>query len=411
MLNSNIVSTLELRKHFADKEVLALSKTRWKYVPYPNFMPWSFEKKKTTFLGVIGLTQPHEFLDRLWDDSLWDLIANRSATQLSCRARLITLADIRKYFAMILFRGIIGLVSYKDLWASDYFHIETELRQYFLPKNVFDEISMKMEFPALEVHRHLVSQFKNHCVPSYWVTVDELRIPARHFKCEEKQYNNKKPDVWAVESKSLHDESRYLLDFIYPFNDGPTSKPSPRDSLFQFASYLQTTTRHHHITADSNFLSAKDIPKLGKMNFEATCSVKKNRPAWLFAQGLGHALPRSYTRVAKCKNMIAVSTFNNGIINLASNLYRVVNDKACYDSKERRELLKVYDRTKGAADNFGQLFKSYYQAQKFRNYRITVLVGWFYWAITNAYIIYNSKGGPLPHRGFIYEIVKHLLNS
>lgn len=320
----------------------------------------------------------------------------------------LTVEVLKRFFGTILMKGVIGLVALEDFYAEKLFSIAFPSSVGLLPKNLFFEISGNLIFPLKDVYDELIGTFQHHMQPGYWTVIDEIRIPSRHYDCPVKVYNNKKPDVWAIESKSLHDSSSYLLHFIYPLAE---EKPTPKESVHIFIDYLKTTTRNHHVTCDSNFLSAEDISPLTTKSLKFTVSCKSNRPSELWSQALQVGLPQGYTRVVVGAGMVCACTKNNGLVNLASTYFTVEDNKTLYSSEMRRDVLSLYDETKGYADNFGHLVKAYYPDVKFRNYELTLLVGWMIYATTNAYILYNLRGGELSHREFQYAIASNLMNS
>jgi hypothetical protein len=116
-----------------------------------------------------------------------------------------------------------------------------------LPRKICFDMSNGIDFDLNLVYQLLVSRFQYHLVPGFHVTIDELRIPCHHESCSFKSHNRDKPDIWPIESKSLHADNGYLLDFINPCQGNiPTSH-------IHFTKYLKTAYRPHHIIADPNF--------------------------------------------------------------------------------------------------------------------------------------------------------------
>ena len=165
-------------------------------------------------------------------------------------------------------------------------------------------ISSKLNFNPEWLHSKLVDMFKFHLVPGY----NELRIPVTHEECMFKSRNREKPDIWPVESKSLHAENNYLLDFINPFRD-PPPPPTPKESVFEFAEFLKTTDRQHHLVMDSNFLSALVLLTLYDLGFECTISCKTTRPSFIWKKGLAFRIRRrGYTGVASSQRLCCACT-------------------------------------------------------------------------------------------------------
>ena len=304
-------------------------------------------------------------------------------------------------------KGVIGLRSVDDFYSEKLFTVEFPSKVSLLPKDIFYEVSANLDIDLKSVYDLLIGSFQAHMCPGYWTAIDEIRIPSRHYDCTIKKYNLKKPDVWAIESKSLHDSTSYLLHFIYPLSD---PVPTPKQSVAIFVEYLQKSGRNHHVTCDSNFLAADDIPLLSTKSLKFTVSCQKNRPSEIWSKGLQVGLAQSYTRVVSGENMVCACTLNNGFVNLASTYFTVEDNQVLYSSEYRRDVLSLYDETKGYADNFGHLVMSYFPDIKFRNFRMQLLVGWLVYATTNAYILYTRQSDVLTHRAFQSQIAADLMN-
>jgi len=164
------------------------------------------------------------------------------------------------------------------------------------------------------------------------------------------------------------------------------------------------------LVADSNFLSALDLLKLWDLGFEGTISCKNNRPSFIWSKGLAEKLPKGYTRVASSERLCCVCTHNNGKPKLATTLCYAENDEDRSDVKERRNILKEYDKLKGKADHFGHLYKSQFPIGFHMNWQVTMLVGWFYFAMTNAYLLYSMRFDDLTHLEFVYKISQSYLS-
>jgi len=117
--------------------------------------------------------------------------------------------------------------------------------------------------------------------------------------------------------------TKYLLHFIYLLAE---TIPTPKESVYIFCEYLQGSTRRQHITMDSNFLSANDVPLCGPSGdvfcFECTISCKKNRPAEIWKH-LQEGLPLGYTRIVQNEKRICACTRSNGFVNLTSDLFEL----------------------------------------------------------------------------------------
>jgi hypothetical protein len=356
---------------------------------------------------ISDFKSPGQFLDALWTTEIQQLICDATKPVLANkRTGKLTPLVLKKFFGLELMRGYIGTRNILNMWSCGEITINYPGKASQIPKNLWYAISNGIDCDVTALHAKLVERFKLYLVPGYHVTVDEIRIPLSHESCPFKNHNRDKPDIWALESKSLHSCNAYLLDFINPCQE---QLPTPKEAFFQFAGYLKTTERHHHMVADSNFLSALDLLTLYDLGFEGTISCKGNRPSFIWKDGLAHKLPAGYTRVASSERLCCICTRSHGKPKIATTLCVAKEGDASLDVKKRREVLRIYDTYKRGADRFGQLYKGQYPIGYHENWLATMIIGWFYFAITNAFILYSMKYDNLTHEQFVYEIAKSLI--
>jgi len=398
-----------LKEHFRrNKTNLELPKVdRIKFISNPEYVWWNVIKKTSSHRFIHKFTKPIDFFFALWNDIIINHICECTEVLLCNNTRRkLNKQDLLLFLGMELTKGYIGFKNSKFFWGEHEVEVIFPNKKNILTKNLYFSISRKINFDPPFVHKSLVDAFKLYLIPGYHVTVDELRIPCHNEECPYKNHNNDKPDIWAIESKSLHCENNYLLDFTNPIQQ---KVPTPSESLFQFADWLKSTQRHHHIVADSNFISALDVLKLSDMGFESTVSCKYNRPSFIWQHGLSKLLPKSYTRVASSGRMCFIATHNQGIPKIATSLCVARENPGSFIVKERRDVLKIYDKYKGKADNFGHLFKSQYPVTRHKSWLTTLIVGWFFFALTNSFILYNMRFANLTHEQYVRQIAKDLL--
>lgn len=348
-----------------------------------------------------------DFFNCLWTQEIVGHICDKTGDFLcNKKQRALTPTTLNIFLGMELIRGISGIRSVEYLFAKEGFCLNFPFKERCLSRNCWYAVSSSLAFDPFLVHTLLVDRFKVHLVPGTHLCVDELRIPIQHESCPFKNHNVKKPDPWAIESKSLHANNGYLLDFVFPIVEKP---PTPKEAVFEFASFLRNTGRKHHIVMDSNFLGALDLLQLKEIGVLATVSCKRDRPSWIWKDGLEKDLPFTYTRVASSTHMCCVATNNQGIPKLASTLFHALDDEENYSPAERRSVLSTYDSLKDRADKFGQMFKAQYPNGHHQSWNTTLLVGWFYFALTNSYILYSTKYDNMSHKDFVSQIAFSLL--
>lgn len=380
---------------------------RLKYISNPVYVWWNMKQREPTARFISNLTSPLQFLNVLWTTEIQQLICDGTRPVLANKKTgKLTPLVLNKFLGLELMRGYIGVRNILNMWSCGEIIIDYPGKSTQIVKNLWYAISNGLDCELSMLHAKLVERFKLYLVPGYHVTVDEIRIPLSHENCPFKNHNRDKPDIWALESKSLHASNGYLLDFINPCQH---ELPTPREAFFLFAEYLKTTERHHHMVADSNFLSALDLLRLYDMKFEGTISCKGNRPSFIWNDGLAHKLPAGYTRVASSERLTCICTRSYGKPKIATTLCVAREGDRSASVKDRRDVLHIYDKYKRSADRFGQLYKGQYPMGHHQNWIATTIIGWFYFTLTNAFVLYSMKYDNLTHEEFVYEIAKALI--
>lgn len=115
-----------------------------------------------------------------------------------------------------------------------------------------------------------------------------------------------------------------------------------------------------------------------------------------------------YTRVASSDRLCCAATHNKGTPKIATTLCYAQETKR-EEVKDRRDILKIYDELKGKADAFGHLFKAQFSGGHHMNWQTSILCGWFYFSLTNAFYLYSSHNSELNHKEFIYNVACELM--
>ncbi len=139
------------------------------------------------------------------------------------------------------------------------------------------------------------------------------------------------------------------------------------------------------------------------MNVDITLCCKGNSPTYLFGGCLSQDLPQWRSHVAEKDGLVAVAYHQNSKINLVSSLF-TVSEKKGATKKDRQHILDHYDNTKRWGDQFDQLFSYFFFDHAHADWRVTLLIGWFGWCHTNAYVLYkDTVKHPLDHYNFLME--------
>jgi len=269
-------------------------------------------------------------------------------------------------------------------------------------------IHSHLSFDASVVHGMLNTVFQKHLTLGTLCCVDEARIPCKHKTCPHLSYNKGKPTKWALESLTLNDSSCYLYAFTDPTAD---NKPTPYEWLIQCGAMVAKLGRVHHITADSRFGSVAQAQALQEMKVHCTLCCKTTAPAYLFRDCLSQDLPQWRVHMAERGGVVAATYHQKAKLNLVSTWFRL-EEKKHATRGDRLTMLNHYDDTKRWTDQFDQLVTSYHFNHPHKDWRITLLLGWFAFAHTNAYILYGRvRGNAMDHYDFLTSCAEQCLTN
>jgi hypothetical protein len=92
-------------------------------------------------------------------------------------------------------------------------------------------------------------------------------------------------------------------------------------------------------------------------------------------------------------------------VNIISSWWKVSEQGRNATYQERRVPLHHYDETKAYADRFQQLWAATHFRHKHHHWESNLLVGWFEFSITNAYILHQLlHKNHLSHRDFLISV-------
>lgn len=347
------------------------------------------------------------FLRLMWVKEVMEHILHHTNLKLAAEDRKpITLLELQKYFGHLLILSVLGLRRYEDLWRVEGVLIEYPGKGGKLGVKKWGIIHSHLSFETSVVHGMLCKAFQMHLTLGTLLCVDEARIPCRHKGCPHLSYNKEKPAKWALECLTLNDGSRYLYAFTDPTAD---NKPTPYQWLIQCGTLVQGMGRVHHITADSRFGSVAQAEALQEMKVHCTLCCKTNAPTYLFSQCLALDLPQWRVHMAERDGIVAATYHQKKKLNLVSTWFKVEEKKGA-TRKERLPILKHYDDTKRWTDQFDQLVSYYHFNHPHSDWKVTLLLGWFAFAHTNAYILYGKVyGDQLDHYDFLMECAEACL--
>jgi len=142
-----------------------------------------------------------------------------------------------------------------------------------------------------------------------------------------------------------------------------------------------------------------------------TLACRADRPQELWKEGLARDLADGRTEVAFNGNIVASSTKSKKVVNIISTSFTVSSVEETTVAN-RRSLLHHYDTTKSPADVFQHLCSTIYYDHCHSEWTVTLLLGWFQFSLTNAYILHKLRTKtPLTHRAFVEHIGISLLSK
>ncbi len=135
------------------------------------------------------------------------------------------------------------------------------------------------------------------------------------------------------------------------------------------------------------------------------------RNTHLFKKALGFGLAKFRARVATKLSLAAACYHRNKKVCIITNVFTIV-PMYMASANVRQTILRHYDDTKRATDQFNYFAFHYHYDHPRYNIDHNILLGLFEFALTNAYISYKHLvHNPLSHKDFLYSIAEALLSS
>lgn len=364
-------------------------------------------EEQAVCLSIPRHASPRQLFDLLWTNEIRAHILETTLDQLqSSTAMTIRPEEVSKYWGMVCIFAVYGGRSIRQFFATGDHLIQYPGRQHSLGRSRFLFIGNHLYYSIPTIHQLLQASFSRHLLPGTHVCVDEIRVKCKNRSCPDLKFNTSKADRWAMEFISLHDLSGYLLAFTPPH-----CTETPFEALISLSRQISSTGRVHHVVADTRFSNVKQAKALLRMGLRCTLACQKDRPQYLFQQGLGRDIAQGRTEVASKGELVAATTKSNKAVNIISTNF-TLSEQAQASAKERRALLTLYDETKRPADHFQQLYAAFHFDHRHQRWEANLLTAWFEYAVTNAYIIHKlMSSSPLTHEKFVEDLGISLLSA
>lgn len=183
---------------------------RWSQSPANRIENPPFEIKSGPKNLPPNLEDPIDFFFLFYTEELNKDLTNKTNSRLQWKLKSqfeqITEQEMKNYTATLLFAGILGLKSFKDMLSfselgSVFIHkafprthrwwlIHNNISFYFHP---FDATNKSKVGKMQEIISYLNKQFNYYYVPSEYIVVDEGMIPFKGRFCSFKQHLPRKP--------------------------------------------------------------------------------------------------------------------------------------------------------------------------------------------------------------------------
>ena len=155
---------------------------------FPVLEEWKVTKEEFQVLKSRNKHTPVEFFNLLWDQKIWSEFEKQDTITIRRKkSKDKPIVLIKKFFAAILMKSVIGLISIEDFWGSNFFSVSFENQDSFISKEGYYDVTSTLVVDYERIHTLLVGNFKSHALPGFHVCIDEIRIPARHYECEIKK--------------------------------------------------------------------------------------------------------------------------------------------------------------------------------------------------------------------------------
>lgn len=351
-----------------------------------------------------------DFFDLLWDDTIMSHLESLIlSSTVALPEDLSPRQLLCKFFGQCLLLGIFNVRDTRDLWNTGPRRPTYPFRRHYLGKNSWFSLSSVLDTWNIGViHEALNSNFHLHLLPGGSLAVDEIRVRCWHMDCPLKVWDSRKPDKFAIQSRSLHDSSGYLLRFTDPSAIPVTTA---FEALREFANYLKQFDPPRHVTADRLFGSVSQAEAINSPVWFTLC-CKRNAPSFLWKDGLHRLVQKGDTEVALKDGFIAACTHSRRKVNILTNSFVVEENPEASSPIGRSEVLRHYRATKHYADNFSKLASAYGCKHRFESWKVTLLVGWMNWSVTNAYILHRiSQHEPTTHKDALIDLAESLLRT
>lgn len=407
--------------------------------PTKTWIDGDFEKT-TTFIPSKNFDDysdlsPIEIFETLFSDNIFDHILNESrkyALFLNCKDPCITKAELKCFFAILIFSGYHILPGKKMYWETardmgNRFIIDSMRRDRFVQimrfihcaDNAQMDVNDKMWKlrPAITM---LQNNFKDHFIATEHMNYDESMVKyfGRHG-C--KQFIRGKPIRFGYKIWCLNAENGYLVDFDIYQGKGPNSNAEydlkygkAAAPLVQMLDRLPEPNMPYQIYIDNLFTGFNLLKMMRERGYGITGTIRQNRlpkdcPLPLKKELMKKDRGFMTSKISKDDGIFLVKWKDNAVVSMASTSYGIepISNVSRYSQTLKRSVqvarphvIGMYNKYMGGTDRMDEDLA--------RN-RIGIRSKKWYWplftwlidaAIQNSWTLYKSSGRSMTNLNF-----------
>lgn len=406
-----------------------------------SIYPSNFTGRQGTTKIPTSCRSPAQFLSLLFTDAILEQFVtetnsygkNNPSTYMLNENNAVTLQEMKKFFAFVLYMGLVQLPSRDMFWQHDIFGSSfvkrcfTRRRFYTISTNLhWRDVSNIPDTEKAQRNKvdgfwsvddffeALADNFMAYYTCGQLINIDEMCIffKGRH-KC--KCYNPSKPNKWHLKALCLNDsETGYLFNFFTYRGCDEERPPGMPATVWPVVKLTEPSVLHglgHVVATDNWYTSLGTVAELSKepKRMHTIGTVRTNKKG-LPKQGIFPAKGKQVKKQGEfaChklanKEVYFVSWMDNKPVHLlmtwepySSSVGRV--EKGKKDGYVRKTIpiptaVQAYNASMGGTDKFDQ-FSSYYDDRlRTVSWKHRLFAHFFRAACINAHILFNIKTG------------------
>ncbi|KAL0482122.1 hypothetical protein AKO1_013340, partial [Acrasis kona] len=195
--------------------------------------------------------------------------------------------------AICVAMGLNRIADYRNHWKSDTCNSSlfgNSFIKSLLSFKKFKKIHRYIHYNDDWLDDQLNKNYRSHWSPMQQLAVDEAMI-AWKGRVKFKQYQPAKPTKYGLKKFAMCDQSGYTYSSFLYRGAASCRKTDVKSIVVDFAEDLPKDNGQSYVLYFDNYYSSLDLSlKLCEMNVLHTCTVRGNRPTWLFSRGMQNKL-------------------------------------------------------------------------------------------------------------------------